>query len=239
MSDTILQVCQDVADEVGVEHPSTIYGSTGNTARRLYQATVQTARELLRRVDWAVLQKEHTFDTVASQAAYALPSDYDRMIPHTQWDRHNYWRMIGPWSPQDWQWFESGIVVRGPRRRYRLKPESGTKEIFIFPTPSSAGETLVFEYISNEWARSTGGTAQSSIQADTDTVIFPDEVFHLGVLWRFQRALGMAYYDERNDFEAELRRAKADNTGMPRLNMAQEHEFALSANIQDGNFPSS
>lgn len=235
---TVLEHCQNVADEVGIERPSSVVGSTSNTSRRLLQALTQTANDLFSQVDWAVLQKEHTFSTVASQAAYALPSDYDRMIPYTHWDRNNEWRLLGPFSPQDWQWIKSGVVEEGPRRRFRIKPDSGTKKFFVSPTPSSAGETLVFEYVSNEWARSSGGTAQSSIQADTDTLVFPDFVVRLGALWRFQRALGMSYADERNDFDMELRRQKAENSGMPRLNMGRDDSISLTANIQDANFPS-
>lgn len=239
MADSILTHCTNVADEIGVETPSSIVGSSANTAKRLFQAAKQTANELASRVDWAVLQKEHTFPTVAAQAAYDLPGDYDRMLPYTHWDRNNQWRLLGPFSPQDWQWIESGIVQKGPRRRFRLKPDSGTKKFYVSPTPSSAGETLVFEYISNEWARNNGGTAQGSIQNDTDTVIFPDYLFRLGVLWRFQRALGMPYLDERNDFERELVREQANNSGMPRLSMNRRDTVILTANIQDANFPSS
>ena len=239
MPDSILTHCTNVADEVGVESPTTIVGSTANTAKRLYQAAKQTANELRSRVDWAVLQKEYTFATVASQAAYDLPSDYDRMIPYTHWDRNNAWRLLGPFSPQDWQWVKSGIVQEGPRRRFRIKPDAGTRKFYISPTPSSAGETLVFEYISTEFARNAGGTAQSAIENDTDTVIFPDYLFRLGILWRFQRALGMAYADERNDFDREMDREKANNAGMPRLSMTRLNEVVLTANIQESNFPSS
>lgn len=244
MADTLLQMSQDVTDEIGVERPSTIIGNTGNdTAKRLLQVAQRTGKELSKTHYWTVLQTEHTFNTASSTASYNLPSDFDRMIPYTQWDRANEWRLSGPRSPQDWQFIKSGVAEEGPRREYRIKPDSGTNKFFISPTPSAseAGEELVFEYISKNWCESSSGTGQTEFQADSDVVRLDGELFRLGMIWRFKRALGMSYLVEFDEYQRMLNVRKAGDTDMPRLRMDKHADMDphLLANIQDANFPSS
>lgn len=239
MTDTLIQIAQDVSDEIGVERVNTVVGNTNDTARRLLQAAQRTGKELAKKHYWTVLQKEHTFTTVDSQASYDLPSDFDRMLPHTQWDRSNEWRLYGPLTPQEWQFVKSGVAEEGPRRDYRIKPESGTNKFFISPTPGTTGETLAFEYVSTNWCESSGGTGQALFQADADVVRLDGELFRLGVIWRFKRALGMAYLTEFDEFDHLLRVRKAGDGDMPRLRMDRHAGVDLVANIQDANFPSS
>lgn len=243
MADSLLQMCQDVTDEIGIERPSTIIGNTNDTARRILQTAKREGRSLLKTYYWSFLAREHTFTTVDSQASYSLPSDFDRIIPHTQWDRSNEWRLWGPLSPQEWQFVKSGVAEEGPRRDYRIKANSGTNELFVSPTPDSgsAGETLVFEYITDEWAEDSGGTGKNDLTADTDTVRFDDELFRLGLIWRFKRALGMEYITEFDEYERLLNVRKAGDGDMPRLRMDLHFwdEIDPVANIQDANFPSS
>lgn len=243
MPDSVLTMCQDVTNEIGTEPIAAVIGNNNDTARRLLQAAQRTGNGLARAHTWTLLQREHTFTTVDSQAAYDLPSDFDRMLPHTQWDRANEWRLLGPLSPQEWQLVKSGVVEEGPRRDYRIKPDSGTNKFFISPTPGSGegGETLVFEYISANWAETSGGTGISKFQNDDDVPRFDDELFRLGIKWRFLRTLGLDYITEYDEYERMFNRRVATDGDMSRLRMDQSfnRENALYANIADGNFPSS
>jgi hypothetical protein len=50
---------------------------------------------------------------------------------------------------------------------------------------------LGFEYVSNAWAASSGGTAQSSFQADTDTTAsFPDRLMVLSLKRKYWQIKG-------------------------------------------------
>lgn len=243
MTDTLLQIAQDVTDEIGLERVSTVVGNTNDTARRILQAAQRTGKMLAKTHYWTVLQTEHTFQTASSTASYDLPSDFDRMLPWTQWDRSNEWRLRGPTSPQGWQFVKSGIAEEGPRRDYRIKPESGTNKFFLSPTPGAgeAGETLAFEYVSQNWCESSGGTGQAKLQADDDTIRLDEELFRLGVIWRLKAALGMEYQMDFDAFFGMLRVRKAGEFDMPRLRMDRRSDVDpnLAANIQDANFPSS
>lgn len=243
MADTLLQIAQDVSDDIGLERVNTVVGNTNDTARRLLQSAQRTGKMLAKVHYWTVLQTEHTFQTASSQASYDLPSDFDRMLPWTQWDRANEWRLRGPTSPQGWQFVKSGIAEEGPRRDYRIKPESGTNKFFISPTPGSgdAGETLAFEYISTNWCEASDGTGKAEFSNDTDVVRLDGELFRLGVIWRFKKALGMDHLLDFDAFDRLFRVRKAGEFDMPRLRMDRHADVDanLAANIQDANFPSS
>ena len=97
---------------------------------------------------------------------YSLPSDYESLVPRTMWDKSKHWEMLGPEDAQQWEWLISGYISTGPRIRYRIFGSY----FQIWPFVASA-ETIGFEYISNAWALSSAGVAQTSFLADTDTCI--------------------------------------------------------------------
>ena len=102
---------------------------------------------------------------------YSLPSDYDAIVPRTQWDKSKHWEMLGPESPQQWEWLMSGYISTGPRIRWRLLGSY----FQIWPGFSNE-EFLGFEYRSNGWANNAAGTAKGSFTVDTDTCMYPDRL---------------------------------------------------------------
>lgn len=71
-----------------------------------------------------------------AQSDYVLPSDFQRAVDDTFWDRTNYWKMRGPLSPQQWQWYKSSNLGYATiYRRYRFRRISGATRLSIDPTP--------------------------------------------------------------------------------------------------------
>lgn len=160
--------------------------------------------------------------------AYALPADLLYIIPQTAWDRSYRWQLMGPMEAQEWQVLKSGITPTGPRRRFRIM---GGK-IWLDPVPSDSTSLMAFEYYSNAWCQSAANASQTSFQADTDTALVPEELITLGVKWRFLRAKGLSYDEERDAYDRAVERAmsrdkttrilplNAQNTGNRLLNAA-------------------
>lgn len=146
---------------------------------------------------------------------YAMPSDYDRKVDRTDWDKSKHWEMLGPETAQQWEWLLSGYIATGPRIRYRIF--GGYYQIWPMVTTS---EVLGFEYVSNAWASSSGGTAQTSILADTDTCIFPDRLMVLGLKQKYFEAKGFDASAFQRDYNAQLQIAMANDAGSPTLSMA-------------------
>lgn len=168
-----------------------------------------------------------------SQTKYTMPSDYDRQIDRTHWDKTQHWEMLGPETPQQWEWLTSGYISTGPRVRYRI---FGSR-FQIWP-PQGTEHLLGFEYISNAWALSSGGTAQTSFTADTDTCIFPDRLMVLGLKLKYFAVKGFDTTDLRRDYEMQLSIARANDAGSRTLSMAPRPNNVLItwSNIPDSGY---
>lgn len=147
---SLLSMLQDAAREIPITVPSVIVSANEQDTQRLLAFAHREGKELRSTYNWPQLQKEGTITTVSGQASYALPGDFERFIFNTEWDRTSHLEILGPQSPQAWQFRKSGMVSSSPRYRFRVKGVAD-KRVFIDPTPSSSGSTLVFEYISTNW----------------------------------------------------------------------------------------
>lgn len=164
---------------------------------------------------------------------YAMPSDYDRKIDRTDWDKSKHWEMIGPETAQQWEWLLSGYISTGPRIRYRIL--GGYFQIWPMVT---TGDVLGFEYISNAWAADASGTAKTSFTADTDTCIFPDRLMVLGLKKKFFEVKGFDSGAFERDYQIELSISKANEAGSPTLSMAPKVSTVLIGweNIPDSGY---
>lgn len=169
-----------------------------------------------------------------SQTQYSMPSDYDRQIDRSHWDKTQHWQMIGPETAQQWEWLTSGYISTGPRVRYRIL--GGYFQIW---PPQGVQHYLGFEYISKAWAATAAGVAKNSFTVDTDTCIFPDRLMVLGLKNHYYQAkgLGDTYYA---DYKAEESIAYANDAGSQTLAMNPTiTEVLISySNIPDSGFGS-
>ncbi len=176
---------------------------------------------------------------------FAIPEDFKWFLNRTMWDRTNHWELIGPISPQVDEWQRSGIVTQGPRRRWRQVGLPNTCWR-IWPPPTATTDypaTLVFEYESAYWAKTTLGVPIPRFVADTDTPIVDSQALILAIKWRLWQIKGFnfgAFQLEYLDFVSRL--ASRDG-GSPDLTMGRlltPDDYLLSPwNVSDGNWPSS
>ena len=146
---------------------------------------------------------------------YALPDDYDSIVPRTQWDKSKHWEMLGPESAQQWEWLLSGFISTGPRIRWRLL--GGYFQIW---PGYSANENLGFEYRSKGWALSSGGAVQNSFTADTDTCIYPDRLMVLSTKLKYFQAKGFDTTALYRDYLTEFETSVAQDTSAANLSFA-------------------
>jgi hypothetical protein len=162
------------------------------------------------------------------QSDYALPSDFQRVIDSTIWDRSRFWSMRGPQSPQQWQLYKSSVIGRAAiQRRFRFREIGGVQVFSIDPVPTDNGSPLVFEYVSNAWCASALGVKQNSWQADTDVGILDEYLIMLGARWMAKQALGMAYQEELDQYERQAGKAMAKDGGLAILDMTPSDHLTL------------
>lgn len=165
------------------------------------------------------------------QTIYNLPSDWDRQIDRTHYDKSKRWEMLGPETAQQWEFLKSSYISTGPRMRYRIM--GGYFQIWPI---TITNEYLGFEYISKGWSTSAGGTVQNAFAADSDVCIFPDRLMTLGLKKKFLEAKGLSSEAVSNEYFQQLGIAKSNDGGSMTLSMAPKMSSVLIGfeNIPDG-----
>ena len=222
-------------------------GTTGLTATPTYFQVVGTGipqNTFLVSVDGvlntAVLTNTPTTSGTAvsltfSQVRFAMPSDFDRLVDRTDWDKSQHWEMLGPETAQQWQWLTSGYISTGPRVRYRVQGS-----LFDIWPALGTSHQLGFEYMSNLWVTASGGSGptKTSFTVDTDTCIFPDRLMVLGTKLKYFEIKGFETSALYRDYTMQLDLAKAHDAGSPTLSMAPRQSSILIGfeNIPDSNY---
>ena len=167
------------------------------------------------------------------QTKYPLPVGYDRITDRTQYDKSKRWEMLGPETPQQWQWLKSSYISTGPRIRWRIMGS----EFQIWPL-TSTNEYLSFEYVSTDWARTTAGASLPQFTNDSDTSIFPDRLMVLGLKKKYFEVKGFDTSAYQRDYDMQLNIAKSNDQGSPTLSLAPRTANVLIGweNIPDANY---
>lgn len=180
---SLLTICQDAANEVGVVPPTVVVGNTEALSRQFLRLAKKVGLRLMKAYPWKVLRSEQTFTAVAAQEQTSiLPSDFDRFVPETFWDRDNNYLISGPVSAVEWQGFQANGYT-DPQKKFIHRGTS----IYVMPAPDG-GETLAFEYVSKNWCQDVNSTAQANWENDTDTAIIDEELITRGLVWEYLTA---------------------------------------------------
>lgn len=232
---TILSICQNVADFTGFERPTSVISNTDPIARQLLALAQREGKQLMRVSDWAILKKEHTFSTSSGTAAYALPSDFDRLVLETSYNRSDNDILTGPITSSEYQLVNHGLATTGTTEKFRLKAASNALKFELDPTPSST-QTIGFEYVSSQFCQSSGGSGQAAWAADTDTGILDETTMEMGITWRFKAAHGLEYGEDYKQYQLEVRQAVARNGSSPVLQLDDARKLIVGPYQSDGNY---
>jgi hypothetical protein len=168
-----------------------------------------------------------------AKTKYAFPVDYQRIIDRTQWDKSKHWEMLGPESPQQWQWLKSGYIATGPRIRWRILGNT----FQIWPGVSTS-EYLGFEYVSKYWVNDVSGVAKGSFTADTDTCQFDDRLMVAGLKLKYWGIKGFETQILQDEYDSILSSVKGEEQGSAMLSLAPRLSSYLLGpeNIPDSGF---
>lgn len=168
---TLLTMVQATRERVLQYAPTLAFAEATDTAVIALKAlATQSGRDLVRRHEWTFLIAEQTFTALAQEVqTNMLPSDFDRFIDESWFNRSKTRRILGPLTPQEWQRRKT-LQTSPVFESFRLRGA----DVLMIPTPE-AGDTLAFEYISKNWVDTDadGAGEADEFAADADTVLFP------------------------------------------------------------------
>jgi hypothetical protein len=231
---TVLTIAQAIADEVGFPRPASLVGSTDDTARQLLALLNREGQSLVSRYPWSACIRDKSVTVTSGTDTYAVPTDYSRIVDDTIWDTTNRWPMIGPLSSQEWETLQRGIQITTPRKCWRIigkasgtytNPSATTLYVQITPTPTNSTDTFYYEYLTTGFARQTTDTSAGTFDNDSDIPILPEQLFIMGGIWRWMRAKGLAYDDEKDAYEREVARCMAQDKSARVLSLSNRSTF--------------
>ena len=184
-------------------------------------------------LNYQVTETQVGGQVIFQKVKYSMPADYYSTVNRTHWDKSKRWEMLGPESPQQWEWLLSGYISTGPRIRWRLLG----KYFQIWPG-MNGGELLGFEYRSKAWAEAADGTPKNSFTADDDTCIYPDRLMVLGTKLKYFEAKGFDTTALYRDYLMEFETAVAQDTAAANLSFAPRPGTVLIGydNIPDSGY---
>lgn len=194
---SLLSISQEVCDVIGLARPAAIVTGNDQLARQILGLAKETLDEL-GGMDWPILQVPYAFSTIAGQAQYALPADFDRETADTVFIASQYGQLRGSLSPADWQRQRSTLAANMGRYRFRLY---GLPNVLNFQPVPQVAEGIVLEYVTTIRVKQADNTYKNTYFADTDVSVVSEELVKKGLKWRLRRAKGMDYSEEFDDYE--------------------------------------
>jgi hypothetical protein len=228
------EIINDAMSEIGLGTDPDPYTSTDANFIQACSLLKSLGRDVVAFRGWSHLRGEHTFTTVAGQADYPLPADYYSMVPQTGWNRSNLTPLVGPASPQVWNYLMAGnfggtvnVTFRGMNRRLSIYPTTG-------------GMDISFEYSSRYWVSLAGTPDTASSETplhSTDLVWFSPLLMVRGLKMLMLRAKGFDSTGASQEYSRTLELAKSHDAPSPVLSVTYNRRSAGFRFIDGRNIP--
>lgn len=230
-------IINDAAVEVGLTAVADPFASTDAAFVQLCRLLTTSGRELLGIHQWQKFVSEHSITTDALDTGkYELPTDFLYMIDQTGWTPTNRLPMGGPLSAQDWS-----FIVGSSWNQYTIYVSfrEADGQLWIQPNdPVPDDIEITFEYITNNWAETSGGTAINRVTASDDIVYFPPMLIMRLLKLRFLEAKGFDTTAALGQYNTALATWIPKDKSAPVLSMSNRRLFPYLdwRNIPETNF---
>lgn len=202
---TALEIIKRVAGRIGLGKPNTASGSTDIQVVQLLDLLNEEGQELSARFDWQALIAEKTFTALAAEdqgllvggTILSAANGYDHIINGSIFNRTTRVEMPGTLTAPTWQAYKASGIVSNPYGQYRIRGG----RLLLMPAPG-AGNTVAFEYKTQNWVQHVDGTFDDEMTADGDIPLLDSQLLQSGLLWRWKSAKGLEYAEDHQKYEA-------------------------------------
>ena len=232
---TLLTICQDAANLIGITAPDAVTSSTDTSTIQLEACAKQEGRSQVQKYSSEVLIQEGSHTTIAAESQGAMTTiatDFGRFSNQTLWNRTTDRRYYGPITAAKWQQILA-VVSGGITNYFRIRGGN----LLMHPTPT-AGESVKFEYVSKNWVDTSGGSTANAdkFSGDSQTTVLEEELVVLGVVWRFLKLKGLPYDQQFVDYQNSMAEYSNHDGASPILRMAGPSRVILALNEPEGNY---
>lgn len=210
---TLLNIVNESAVELGLPEQNFIINNKNKIARQMLRLANASGLRLMKRYDWQSLTKEYIHQTIDNenqgsiQGGIVKDGDWHRFIPHSHYNRSTRRRVRGPYTSQEWQ-RDKGTVSSTVQEYFRLRGG----ELLMIPAPGK-DQIIAGEYISLNWVSGSDGITKKSFERDDDISLIEEDLIILDVKWRWRKAHGFDYAEEKQEFEIEVINRRGEDKG--------------------------
>lgn len=200
---TLQEILDNVLLESGMGTETAYATNSDDAVKRLVALANRSADYLSSCHPWQALRKTYSF-TLSTDTQYPLPTDFRELIPDTTYADSYYDPVDMRTDPGVWRYIKTNGISTGPR--YRMRILGGLIEV----NEPNSGDSISFEYLSNQAVADSGGTRKQRFTADTDTFVLDDDLLTADTLWRHARLVGLPQWQ---DLRGEAIKLKVEREG--------------------------
>lgn len=242
---SLLTIVQKHTRRTGLPVPVSVVGNTDSQVAQILNLLEEECVELASRHQWKGLLNEATFLALGAESQGTLASlgsgptvtnALRYILNDILWNRSLRLPIYGPIDPQKWQQIKANTTVSLQQYRVRGVTTGTQATLLITPAPT-AGQTIAFEYVTDNWALN-GSTPAAAFVADSDTILIPESVVLAGLKWRWKKEKGLGYAEDFNSYEHLVQDSIGRDGTRPVLNMAETGgEIKPGIFISPGSWP--
>lgn len=229
---TVLSTAQNIVRGIGLPVPSTLVANTNQDARRLLQC-INDAGRFLSRFEWNAQVVEATISCTGS-SEYPIPSGFRSIVPMTIWKVGQSEPTRGPIRHVEWQSIKYGTSASGIYDKFHIRYNGTSQKFFITPVPATA-DAFTYLYRREGWVISSGSVI-ASCSADTDTFLLDDYLIELEAKWRFLKAIGQSYGEEKDEALRIRQIALAEDGGMEPIGAGRAADDPVAWSYPERNY---
>lgn len=205
------EIINRVAVEIGLKRVNDPFSTQDEGFSQLVGLLNAAGQELAELANWNRLEKQFIQVTAdGDDGLYDLPTDFDRIVQQTGWDRSNDVPVFGPLTPQQWAYLlgrdlESNSIYI----MYRIYQG----QLQVYPDPPPVGATIAFEYMSRDWVVDSEGTSKDFATQNSDTILLDPLLMQKFLKVKFLDAKSMPSQAARIEFENVLENRKGTDNG--------------------------
>ena len=237
---TANNILNRVAAEIGQQPVADAYSSQDPLFIQMQYLLNTAGEELVYLYEWETLNKQATFTTqIGDSGDYDLPDDFAYMINQTGWVRNQNVPLMGPLSPQDWQYLLGRNLVSSTIYASFRQQENLLR---LFPQPPPEGLDIAYEYISKNWVNDPTlgpGVYTDAVTKTTDIVLYDKTLISRYLKVKILESKGFDTTKAQDDFNQIFMSLTGNDKGAPILNMGRWGAFPyLDAyrNVPDTNY---
>lgn len=231
---TLLTIVQGAANDCGFAPPSTVIGSSDETAIQMLPLLNAEGKHLARSYDFQRMIVETSFTTRAQEQQItlaSLSSSWCRLINGSMYNRTSNRPVNGPIEIREWQAYKAQPIGTY-QDNFRIRGDA----IVFLPTPAS-GESVYLEYVRKEWVLAEDGTTyKDTFTLDTDGVLIDEELLRLGLVWRFLSRKGMDYSEDYRNYLTRLKQVTGQDGAKPVLSLSGARPMMSNPNLPEGDW---